>query len=198
MGLQGSRNTVFILSPQGLLLDSDGALCPDYWESILLLPPKPYHLLLVSPRTLMPSASLQFLFIWVSPIHTWHNVRSSRAEVLSILFHMSLKHLEQCPPHSRYPVIGPEGSCGNGIQRGIHSTERRPVHWRAQGYLELTVSVWKGDRPSSPYINTFLLIRVTVKGRRQHWKLPSCNVSDSKQDEVRSRVSGLYHRYRRN
>lgn len=106
-----------ILPPQGLLLDSNGTLSPDYRDSILLLLPKPYHLLHVSPRTLMPSASLQFLFIWVSPIHIWHNGRSSRAEVLSILFHMSLKHLEQCPPCSRYPVIGPGGSCGNGIQR---------------------------------------------------------------------------------
>lgn len=118
MGPRGSLNTDFILPPQRLLLDSNGTLFPDYWKSILLLLQKPYHLPHVLPRTLMPSASLQFLFIWVSSIHTWHNVRSSRAEVLSVLFHMSLKHLEQCPPCSRYPVIGPGGSCGNGIQRG--------------------------------------------------------------------------------
>lgn len=112
MGPRGSYNTAYILPPQGLLLDSNGTLFPDYWKSIFLLLQKPYHLPHVSPRTLMPSASLQFLFIWASLIHTWHKVRSSRAEVLSILFHMSLKHLEQCPPCSRYPVIGPGGSCG--------------------------------------------------------------------------------------
>lgn len=80
----------------------------------------------------------------------------------------------------------------------FHSAERRPVRWRAQGYLELTASVWKGGRPSSPYINTFLLIRMTGQGRRQHQKLSSCNVSDSKQDEVRNRVSRFCPRYRRN
>lgn len=186
-----------MLLPQGLFLDSNGStLSPDSQDSVHHIVPK----LPPPPECLTSNINAvglltTLIYMAFSCTHL-PKCKLFQSRVFIYFISYVSKAPRTMPTMCECPVPGPGGTATT-CNVGVHRAEGRPVHWRAQGYQEVTVG--KGAAPAAHRLNTFLLISVTIRSRRQHWTLPSCNLFfDSQQDGVRTReFQGFCPRYRR-